>query len=84
MNVKNSNFNFYIYTLFLDHFCVLIVMIPCSLCSIHGIEKLLNNVFGHNVEQPLSWLDVNQTLRWPVKTFVYTVTLRDQLTFIGG
>ena len=29
MNVKKSNFNFYIYTLFLDDFCVLIVMIRC-------------------------------------------------------
>ena len=25
MNVKKPNFNFYIYTLFLDHFCVLII-----------------------------------------------------------
>ena len=29
MNVKKSNFKFYIYTLFLDHFYVLIVMIRC-------------------------------------------------------
>ena len=29
MNVKKSNFNFYIYTLFFDHFCVLIVKIRC-------------------------------------------------------
>ena len=29
MNVKKSNFNFHIYTLFLDHFYVLIVMIRC-------------------------------------------------------
>ena len=29
MNVKKSNFNFYIYTLFLNHFYVLIVMIQC-------------------------------------------------------
>ena len=27
MNVKKSNFTSYIYTLFLDHFCVLIVKI---------------------------------------------------------
>ena len=27
MNVKKSDFNCYIYTLFLDHFCVLIVKI---------------------------------------------------------
>ena len=39
MNVKKSNFNSYIYTLFLDHFCVLIVMIRCSLCNIHAVEK---------------------------------------------
>ena len=28
--------------------------------QIHGVEKLLNNVFGHNVEQPSSWLDVKR------------------------
>ena len=28
-------------------------------------------MFGHNVEQPSSWLDVSRTLRWPIKTFVY-------------
>ena len=32
--------------------------------KIRGIEKLLNNVFGYNVEQPSSWLDVNRTLRY--------------------
>ena len=54
MNVKETKFNSYIYTLFLDHFCVLIVMIRCKLYKIHGVEKLLNNVFGHNVERPSS------------------------------
>ena len=29
MNIKKSNFNSYIYTLFLDHFWVLIVKIQC-------------------------------------------------------
>ena len=28
-------------------------------------------MFGHNVEQPSSWLYVSRTLRWPIKTFVY-------------
>ena len=53
MNVKISDFNSYIYTLFLDHFCVLIVKIR-SYKKISGVEKLLNNAFGHNVEQPLN------------------------------
>ena len=39
--------------------------------KIRGVEKLLNNLFGHNVEQPSLWLDVSRTLRWPTKTFVY-------------
>ena len=57
-------------------------------CPTLFVERLLNNVFGHNVEQPSSWLDVSRTLRWPIKTFVYpwrrlTTTSSDQLTFIG-
>ena len=54
MNVKESNFKFYIYSLFLDNFWVLIVMILRKLCKIHGVKKLLNNALGHNVEQPTS------------------------------
>ena len=52
-----------IYTLFSDHFCVFFVTVRYKLCSIRGAEKLLTNLFGHNVKQPSSWLDVNQTLR---------------------
>ena len=40
---QKSNFNPYIYTLFLDHFCELIVKIR-YLCKIRGVEKLLNDV----------------------------------------
>ena len=57
---------------FLNHFCVLIVKFRCKMCKKRGIEKLLTNLFGHNVKQPSPWLaDVNRPLRWPVKTFVY-------------
>ena len=48
MNVKQSNFNSYIYTLFLDHFYVLIVKVRYYLCKIRGAEKLLTDLFGHN------------------------------------
>ena len=65
MNVENSNFNSYIYTLFLDHFCT--QMLWCKLC----FSENLTNVFGHNVKQPSSWLDVSRTLFWPNKMFVY-------------
>ena len=58
---QKNDFNSYIYTLSLDHFCVLIVKIQCWLRKICGAEKLLNNVFGNNVEQPSSWPDVSQT-----------------------
>ena len=54
MNVKSQKNQIYI--LFLGHFCLLIAMIRCYLCKIRGVEKLLNNVFGHNVEQPSSYL----------------------------
>ena len=43
-----------VFTLFLDYFCVLIVKIRYELCKICGVEKLLNNMFGHNIEQLLS------------------------------
>ena len=81
--LKKSNFNSYINTLFLHHFCVLIVKARCKMCKIRGEENLLTNLFGHNVKQPSSWHDVNRTLRWPIKTFVYpwlrlTTTSLDQ------
>ena len=146
MNVKKSNFNSYIYILFLDHFCEQIVVIRWNLWKLHSSEMLLThicrvdpsilinwtsplpilgvsgvrfhfysisnkyscyqtvkilirrrktrrliwvctvclypkngtlglygltNVFGNNVQQPSSWLDVNRTLRWPIETFAY-------------
>ena len=55
-----ANFNSYVYTLFLVHFCVFIGW--WNLCKLHGTEKLLTNMFGHNVKQPSSWLDVNTTM----------------------
>ena len=59
---KKKKFS-YIYTLSLDHFCLLIVKIRFYLCKTRGVEKLLNNEFGHKVEQPSSFLDVSRTLR---------------------
>ena len=53
---QNSNFNFYIYTLFFYHFCVFIVMIQWNLCKLGGTEMLLTYDFGHNVKQLSSWL----------------------------
>ena len=61
MNVKESNFNSYIYTLFLDHFCAQIVVVRWNLCKLRNSENLLT----------LCWLDVNRTLLWPMETFVY-------------
>ena len=54
-----SNFNFYIYFLFLDHFCVLIVMIRCSLCKIHGSEKLLKAIRLNSRRHDLTAIELN-------------------------
>ena len=49
--VKKSNFNSYIYTLFLDNFSVSILMVRCKLCKIRRIEKLLINLFKCYIDQ---------------------------------
>ena len=69
----------------MDDFCVFIVKVQWNLCKLRGAEKLLTNLFGHNVKHPSSRLDVNWTWRWPIKTFDYpwrrlTTTSHDQLT----
>ena len=71
MNVKRSNFYSYIYTLFLNHFCVNLVLVRWKFCKMHATEKLLTNLFSHYIKQPLSWHDISQTLPWQIKTFIY-------------
>ena len=61
---KKSIFKFYIGS-FLCIYCDGSV----KQVKLRATEKLLTNEFGHNVKQPSSWR--RQSLRWPIKTFVY-------------
>ena len=88
MNVKQSNFNSYIYALFLDHFYAQIVVVRWNLCKLHSSDMLLTNVFSHDVKQPSPWLTSNRTLRCPIEMLVYPwrrlmTRSHDQLTFIS-
>ena len=45
MNVEKSNFNSYIYTLVLDHFCATIVNLWCKVCKLCSEKRLLTHVW---------------------------------------
>ena len=53
-------FNSYIYTLFLDHFCVSFKIVWCKVHKICGEEKLLTDVLGHYVQLLSSWCDATK------------------------
>ena len=46
------NFQFYIYTLFLDCFSFSFVKIRWELSEIRGTERLIIDKFGHDFQQP--------------------------------
>ena len=47
MTMDKSNFIFYIYTLFLDRFCAMFMMLYCKFGKMRGEETFLTDVFGH-------------------------------------
>ena len=82
MNVEKSNFSSYTYTLIFYRFFAAIVKFVYKVCKILGRENLITDMFGHYVKQP--WSYVNQTLRQPIKLFIYPwrrlyTTSHDQL-----
>ena len=82
LTCQKNEIHLYIYNLFFNCFCSIVVKFWCKSCKISGEEKIETNSFGYYVQQPSPWHDVtsaNQPVCCHLRVFS-----RERVSFIAA